>query len=174
MFEESTPTNISLATIIQDINRMVTVDQDMREQNLVDANHWDDEVDKTNTARMKEIISAIGWPTISQVGTEVATNAWLLVQHADHDPDFQERCLTLMKSLPADEVNQTDIAFLEDRVRVNRGEPQLYDTQFRQINGQHVPKPIEDEANVDTRRRAMGMGTMAERIAEMYEKYPNP
>lgn len=121
---------------------------------------------------MKVIVSEIGWPTISKVGAETSSAAWLLVQHADHDVDFQKLCLELMKAEPEGEVAKQNIAFLEDRIRVNQGLGQIYGTQFMQKDGKHIPKPIENEETVDVRRAEMAMGTLEERINKMYEKYP--
>ena len=162
---------ISFPEIAAGIKRMVDVDQDMRERSDKE-NFWDEEVDARNTERMKEIVAEIGWPTVSKVGVEGASNAWLLVQHADHDVTFQEECLNLMKEAPEGEVDRTDIAYLEDRVRVNQGRGQLYGTQFTQENRQHIPRAIEDEENVDERRAELGMGPLSEQIAHMYNKYP--
>ena len=151
---------------------MVEVDQAMRVQANNDDDFWDDTVDVENTERMKEIVAEIGWPTVLKVGEEGAHHAWLLVQHADLDVAFQEECLALMKEAGEGEVSVTDIAYLEDRVRVNQGKGQLYGTQFTQENNQHIPRPIEDEEQVNERRAAIGMGPLSEQIALMNEKYP--
>ena len=168
---ENQSENISFPKIAAEMKQMVDTDQTMREKSDED-DFWDEEVDARNTARMKEIVTEIGWPTVSKVGEEGASNAWLLVQHADHDVAFQEECLNLMKESAEGEVNRTDIAYLEDRVRVNQGRGQLYGTQFTQENRQHIPRAIEDEENVDERRAELGMGALSEQIAHMYEKYP--
>ncbi len=109
---------------------------------------------------------------MSKVGEKGAHNAWLLVQHADHNVVFQEYCLQMMKDTPAGEVDKTDIAYLTDRVCVNRGRGQLYGTQFTQEDSKHIPRTIEDEANVDVRRSEIGMGPLSEQIQHMYKKYP--
>ena len=162
---------IAYPKIAAELQRMVGVDQEMRMKSNTD-NSWDESVDRENTERMKEIVFEIGWPTISKVGRVGSSNAWLLVQHADHNISFQEQCLKLMKEVPLYDIDPSDLAYLEDRVRVNKGIGQLYGTQFTQENNQHVPRPIEDEAEVDARRAAMGMGSLAEQIEHMYEKYP--
>jgi len=124
-------------------------------------------VDVRNTARMKEIVAQYGWPTSSMVGEEGATAAWLLVQHADHDPQFQRNCLELMKQVPAGEVSKADVAYLTDRVLVNEGKNQLYGTQFWSPNGKMEPRPIEDEANLDKRRKEVGLSLFAEYAKHM-------
>lgn len=149
---------------------MVEVDQAMRERNMEDGS-WDEEVDVKNTEKMRGIIERMGWPTITKVGKECAHNVWLLVQHADHDVAFQEYCLQLMKEAPENEVDKTDIAYLEDRVRLSQGKRQLYGTQFIREDNKFVPRDIEDEANVDERRAEAGMSPLSEQIQHMHEKY---
>jgi hypothetical protein len=131
-------------------------------------------IDKANTARMKEIVDKHGWPGKSLVGTDGANAAWLLVQHADQDAAFQKRCLDLMReAIKKGEVSGQELAYLTDRVRVAKGEKQLYGTQFHTVKGELVPQPIEDEANVDKRRKEIGLMSMAEYgklIREMYKK----
>ncbi len=153
---------------------MGRVDQEMRSRNLKDPEYWSPKVDSGNTIRMKEIVGQIGWPTVSKVGSEASHIAWLLVQHADHDVDFQEQCLKLMKEVKEPEVSSQNIAYLENRVRVNRKLPQLFGTQFTEINGQFVPKEIKDPEHVDERRKLMGLGTLEEGITRMEEKYRKP
>jgi hypothetical protein len=94
--------------------------------------------------------------------------AWLLVQHADHDRAFQRTCLALLRAQPPEEVDARNIAYLEDRVRVGEGRPQLYGTQFHtNEQGELEPFPIEDQNQVDTRRAAVGLSTLAEYAASL-------
>lgn len=154
--------------IAQEINQMAEADQDMRrraeENNGVIETEEDNQIDIKNTARMKEVIDTIGWPSISMVGKEAAHKAWLLVQHADHDVEFQKKCLDLIKNLPEGEINPQDLAYLEDRVRVNESRSQVYGTQFFKDpeTGLHKPRPIEDLENLEKRRADMGLVTMEE------------
>jgi len=168
---ENQSENISFPQVARELKAMVDIDQDMRERSR-NEECWDQTIDEKHTERMKEIVAEIGWPTTSKVGIDGASNAWLLVQHADHDVDFQEKCLKLMKEVSVSEVDQINMAYLEDRVRVNRGQRQLYGTQFTQVDNQHIPQPIEDEANIDTRRAGAGMGPLKEQIDMMYRSNP--
>lgn len=170
MNTEQPTESVWFPNIASELKAMVDVDQEMRSRADTE-DFWDDSIDTRNTERMKEIVAEIGWPTISKVGKGGAEHAWLLVQHADHDVAFQEHCLQLMKD-SIDDVDPVDVAYLEDRVRVNQGKGQLYGTQFTQENNQHIPRTIEDEEHVDERRTALGMDPLAEQIAHMYEKYP--
>lgn len=134
-------------------------------------------VDERNTARLKEIIAQHGWPGKSLVGEDGAAAAWLLVQHADADPAFQRKCLDLMKPLlTKGEIEKRNFAYLTDRVLLAEGKKQLYGTQFTSKDGQFVPQPIEDEANVDKRRQEMGLEPLAEyakRLRQLYQKPTN-
>jgi hypothetical protein len=121
------------------------------------------ETDRRNTTRLKEIVDQHGWPGKKLVGADAAHAAWLLVQHADHDLAFQKRCLGLLaKAVQAGEASAQDLAYLTDRVRVAEKNKQVYGTQLRQQDGKMKPYPIEDEANVDKRRREVGLPPLAE------------
>ena len=117
-------------------------------------------VDRRTTARMKKIIAEHGFPGKTLVGEDGSHAAWVLVQHADKDLAFQKLCLAKMEPLVASgEVTAANHGYLLDRIAVAEQRPQRYGTQF---TSQGEPSPIEDPANVDARRRAIGLGTMAE------------
>ncbi len=121
------------------------------------------EIDKRNTARMKAIVDQHGWPTTTLVGTDGSNGAWLLVQHADLDPAFQKRCLELLtEANRKGEASGSNLAYLTDRVCLANKEKQVYGTQFQRVEGKLVPRPIEDEANVDHRRKEVGLPPLAE------------
>jgi hypothetical protein len=120
-------------------------------------------VDRKHTARMHAIVDRHGWPGKALVGEDGATAAWLLVQHADQDRAFQRRCLPLLAdAVRRGEASPKHLAYLTDRVAVGEGRPQTYGTQFTTNEaGELVPQPIADEAHVDERRAAVGLGTLA-------------
>jgi hypothetical protein len=130
------------------------------------------EIDKRNTAWLKEVIDRRGWPGKSLVGADGANAAWLLVQHADQDRAFQKRCLPLLAAaVKKGEATGAQLAYLTDRVRVGAGEKQVYGTQFRTVDGKLEPQPIEDEANVDRRRKEVGLPSLAEYRKQMEKTY---
>ncbi|MEX2113466.1 MAG: DUF6624 domain-containing protein [Pirellulales bacterium] len=134
-------------------------------------------VDRAHRARMKEILAKHGWPGKALVGNKGAHAAWLLVQHADEDVPFQVDCLALLESaVKQGEASAADWAYLVDRVRVNQKQAQLFGTQFRpDADGNYQPQPIEDESQVDLRRKSVGLGTMAEYAAQLRKPYgPKP
>ncbi len=111
------------------------------------------EIDSNNTARMKEIVQKYGWTIKSLVGEDGTSAAWLLVQHADLDHEFQKHALKLMKeSAKNGEISMKHVAYLTDRVLIAEKKKQIYGTQFEIRNSKFVLFPIEDEVNVDKRR----------------------
>ncbi|WP_394746908.1 DUF6624 domain-containing protein [Spongiimicrobium salis] len=127
-------------------------------------------IDRSNTARMEEIVEKHGWPTFEKVGEEASNVAWLIVQHADRNPFFQEKCLELMEqALKEHQINPSNYAYLYDRVQLAKGEKQLYATQSttnHNINAKIAGfQPIEDESNVQKRREEMNIEQHIEHYA---------
>jgi hypothetical protein len=65
------------------------------------------------------------------------------------------------------------MAYLTDRILVMRGEKQKYGTQATWVNGKIVASPIEDEATVDERRKALGLEPMSLYLKRMEALYKN-
>lgn len=154
---------------------MVGKDQKMR-QRAERTGIWNKKIDKENTKTLKKIIKKNGWPTISLVGKKTSHNLWLLVQHADHDVEFQEKCLGLMKKIfesNQNDILKQDIAFLTDRTRVNRNKPQIFGTQFY-LNKQDilVPRPIKNKKYLAKRRKKYGLPSFKIylKMAKSYKK----
>ncbi|MBD9356405.1 DUF6624 domain-containing protein [Methylomonas albis] len=122
-----------------------------------------------NAARLADIIEEYGWPGNSLVGEEGAWAAWLIAQHAIGNPSFMRHCLFLLKQAAAsNDVMPWQAAFLEDRIRMYEGKPQIYGTQFQPSqNGQLEPYPIEHPESVNDRRLAVGLNTLEERTADL-------
>ncbi len=150
---------------------MSKADQTMRNNALDNDAPWDDSLDKLHTKRLKKIVERYGWPTVSLVGSEASHNAWLLVQHANHDVLFQEQCLSLMKALPEGEIRLDNIAYLEDRILTSKGKLQLYGTQFQGTGKELMPQPIKDKKNLDSRREKMELGSFDDYMRIMVETF---
>lgn len=75
-----------------------------------------------------------------------------------------------MKQLPAGEFTPNNLVYLEDKVRVYQGRPQLYGTQFDDQEN-FRPKHIEDEAHLDERRASVGLRPFSEYKKQMEEVY---
>lgn len=135
---------------------MAVIDQKMRRK-AMKSGIWNKRIDTKNTEKLKKIIKKYGWPTISIVGKKASKNAWLLVQHADHDIKFQKKCLKLMENIykvNPNLINKINIAYLKDRILVGEGKKQLFGTQFyTNKKGVFGFRPIRDIKNLDKIRK---------------------
>jgi hypothetical protein len=115
---------------------------------------------RQRTDRLAEILDEHGWPRADLVGEDGSTAAWVIAQHADLDPELQQRALELLRAAAQEgQASRGDLAYLEDRVAVAAGQDQPYGTQIScETSGTVVAAaPIADEANVDERRADAGL-----------------
>jgi hypothetical protein len=120
-------------------------------------------VDTANARWLGDILATRGWPGSTLVGEDGARAAWLLAQHADRDPELQRAFLDALRgAVAAGEAPAANLAYLEDRVRVHEGRPQLYGTQFTVTDAEFGPCPIDDPDRLDERRAAAGLGPFAD------------
>ncbi len=129
-------------------------------------------ITKANSKRIEEIFEDIGYPTSALVGDEASDAFWLLTQHSDHKPQFQEKVIQALKPLViAGEARSDSLAYLTDRVRINTDRLQVYGTQveFELALGKAKPKPLENPESVDQRRAEVGLGPLWLYLNEMSE-----
>src|SRR5207342_1632568 len=82
--------------------------------------------DALHTVRVKAILAEQGWPPVSKVGKDGSSAFWLLVQHADADPEFQRKALGLMQAqIASGEASSRQFSYLWDRTHT----PQKFGTQ---------------------------------------------
>lgn len=133
--------------------------------------------DSVNTAWLRHVVRARGWPGRSLVGADAGEAAFLIVQHSP-DTAFQAEALALMRrGVARGEVAGTNVPLLADRVAVQRGRPQRYGTQARLVAGRVVFAAIADSAHVDVRRRRLGLMPLrayARLLDSMYTAAPTP
>ncbi len=120
-------------------------------------------LDRKHTNRVKKIIDKYGWPGKSLVGKQGANAAWLLVQHATHDVDFQKKCLELLKKAVAiNEAERRHVAFLTDRILILQNKKQIFGTQFRRNKDNQLESfPIKDGKKIDLIRKKMGLESLS-------------
>ncbi len=119
-----------------------------------------EQIHRRNSEALKAVIATSGWPAASHVDDDAEAAAFMIVQHADYDPDFQRECHRLMlKQVARGESDRLGLlACLTDRILCNSGLPQRFGTQIREAaNGCFVPQPIEDPERVDELREKVGL-----------------
>jgi hypothetical protein len=133
-------------------------------------------VDADNLQWLRQIMADGKWPLISRDGKDSAEDAWLLVQHADDDPEFQRQVLAFLAPLVArKEAIGKDYALLFDRVATANGQPQRYATQFTQgKDGCLTALSTEDPAHIEERRAGVGLSTLLAYARKLSHAYHMP
>ncbi len=133
-----------------------------------------DSIYRTHAERLKEIIEETGYPGINRVGKDGEYNFWLMVQHADFDPEFQKMVLEKMKEeVEKDNADKNNYAMLVDRVKINTNQKQVYGTQvtYNTDIGQATPKPLLDSLLVNERRKKVDLGPIEEYLNAMTQMH---
>ncbi|WP_348731519.1 DUF6624 domain-containing protein [Rheinheimera texasensis] len=111
-----------------------------------------------NQRWLQQQLQAAGWFDISKTSADASQAAWLMVQHADWDPQWQQQVLQLLQpKVKQGEFQPRYFAYLADRVAINTGQPQHYGTQGACDNqsGQWQPFAVENVAQLDSKRQEM-------------------
>ncbi|WP_185447346.1 helix-turn-helix domain-containing protein [Kribbella qitaiheensis] len=88
-------------------------------------------IDQSEAAWLSRVVTKTGWPLHSAVGEQATTDAWLLAQHAVHEPETQRVFHQQMTTATThSEAAPRLLVYLGARIRVNAGRPQLYISQF--------------------------------------------
>lgn len=131
------------------------------------------EVDMEHTERLKEIIKQYGMLDVDGIGKDGLEAVSLILIHSP-DINFQEEMLPFIKKLYSnDALEGQEYALLFDKILVNKGIRQYYGTQFIFKDGKYIPDEIEDESNVDLRRKELGMSSLSEYSILLNNMYLN-
>lgn len=161
-----------------EINNMLDVDLQKRKElvekgTLFDGYHPEMEaIHIANSKRLEQIIADFGYPTEDRVGKEVAAATWTIVMHSISNPPFMKKVLTLLKSRDyLNEIDPQELAYLEDRVLVFEGKPQIFGTQFDwDEDGLLSPYPIENPDQVNELREKIGLLSIEEQTVVMRQR----
>lgn len=117
-----------------------------------------------NAKELNTIIDSIGYPTIDKVGEHASEAAWLIIQHSIGQPGFMKKCAKLLQHVvDENKANPKNLAYLTDRIATYEGKPQRYGTSFDwDENGELSPKPFDNLAKVNQRRKSVGLNTLQE------------
>ncbi len=114
--------------------------------------------DSVNLVKIKKVINTYGWAGPDKVGEQGAKTIFLVIQHADSLTQITYLPL-LRDAVKKGKARTQDLALLEDRILTKQGKKQIYGSQLTQSGSEekYVFFPIEDEANVNKRRAAVGL-----------------
>lgn len=168
--------------LADELSKMAEVDQiaayipqgDYKKMTIEQWNNFKDSVFTTHQKRLKQIFDEYGFVGFDLAGQDGSRNFWLMVQHSDHNPDFQQKVLEKMK-IEADNENAipSNYGLLVDRVNLNTGKKQIFGTQvtYNMETGQAYPKPLEDSSTVNERRKSIGLEPIEEYLNRMTEMH---
>jgi hypothetical protein len=129
--------------------------------------------DSLNLIEVEELIARHGYPGKSKVGTVQSATAFLVLQHSALP--VMEKYLPLLQDAAArGELDRASFAMFTDRVRMYRGEKQVYGTQVYTRPGSDAVElyPLEEEGHVDERRAEVGLGPLREYLKQWNIEYP--
>ena len=127
-----------------------------------------------NNLRLCQILKEFGWPSSALVGKDGVVATLYLVRNS-READLQTNLLpVIVAAVKKGEVAKPELADLVDRMRVDARVTQLFGTQVKLVNGFLVLAPIEDEAQVDARRKQFELPPLAEHLRELERNYQTP
>jgi len=139
------------------------LDRDQKTRVRGDSISYTNFIDSTNLIEIESMISKYGWPGESFVGAKGNNTVFLVIQHSDLKT--QEKYLPLLEqSVKNHESRASDLALLRDRILMRQNKKQIYGSQIirDEATGGWKFYSIEDEKNVNIRRKEMGLGPIEE------------
>ena len=129
------------------------------------------QIDADNLTFVEALVRERGWPTRALVGADGVSAVWFIFQHAT--VEVQERVLPLVEAAwRAGDLPGSKYALMLDRVRLVRGEPQVYGSQPNMAADGSVSVPTTvDPENLDARRAEVGLGPIEEYLQAVREAY---
>jgi len=127
--------------------------------------------DSASTRWLQGVVARVGWPGRTLVGDSASTTAFLILQHSPDNAWQAEMLPTLWRLADSGEMKKSDVAMLEDRVRMHQGLPQRYGMSFSLKEGCLVADSIDAPEGLAERRRAVGLPPMDEYMRLLAEAY---
>jgi hypothetical protein len=133
---------------------------------------FQDSVFTTHQILLSKVFEKYGYPGYDMVGKKGSNQFWLMVQHCDKQPEFQQKVLAAMKKEVAKgNADAKNFAYLTDRVRLNTGQKQVYGTQvtYNLDSCQAIPRALTDSSTVNQRRKQVGLPPIEVYLNQMSE-----
>ncbi|WP_419801430.1 DUF6624 domain-containing protein [Mucilaginibacter sp.] len=130
------------------------------------------QTDSINVIKVTRILDKYGWPDYATVGNKAIMAIFLVIQHANLN--IQEKYLPMVKdAVEKQNLAPEDLAILEDRIAIRKGQKQIYGSQLRydlKIQ-KNILFPIEDEPNVNKRRAVVGLQPLEDYLKYYHIQY---
>ena len=115
--------------------------------------------DSLNMITLEGIFSQYGWVTKELIGTDGMNKMFIIILHAPLNN--QKKHFDMVKKATENgNLEKKSLAYLTDKILTKEGKKQVYGTQLKYSHEKkgYEFKPIEDEKNVNTRRKEVGLG----------------
>jgi hypothetical protein len=124
--------------------------------------------DSINLVKVAKILDEKGWLGKDVIGAQANQTLFLVIQHSPLK--YQQKYLPMMReAVKKGNATPGNLAYLEDRVALREGRPQIYGSQSarNKMTKKSYVSPMIDPDNVDKRRAEVGLGTMVEYAAKL-------
>jgi hypothetical protein len=138
---------------------------------------WNDiaHKDDIDLVKVENILNKYGWLGADVIGRRGNATLFLVIQHADMKD--RDKYLPMMrKAVKSGKAEGSSLALMEDRSALEHGKKQIYGSQIGRDmkTGKYYIDPIEDEANVDKRRAAVGLEPLKDYVRQWSIDYKPP
>lgn len=154
---------IALLAALKNQDQKVISDSDDCANNQKSSDCWEAVLTFRDSANhvLKDILNTYGFPGFSKVGNIGSGNFWIVVQHMDHDVNFQQQVLdSISVHLKQGNASSVNYAYLTDRVKTNLDEKQIYGTQLSydmKSDKLTFKNGVIDPEGLDDRRKEVGL-----------------
>ncbi|WP_370899772.1 DUF6624 domain-containing protein [Chryseobacterium gossypii] len=149
------------------LEKVLEDDQKYRQQIVID---WTKQspLDRKNIQIVTKIIDSLGWLGKDKIGNDANTALFIVIQHADKLSTMEKYLPIMKEAAKKGNADKSQLAYLIDRIEINNNRKQIYGSQYStDKNGKTYINNLIDSANVNTRRKFMGLGPVEDYIRSM-------
>ena len=174
--------------LTRELDSIYDADQNGRQQIMATENKYGDtskqmkalwaamgKQDDIDLIKIKAVLDKYGWVGPDVVGSKGNTTLFLVIQHADSLT--RDKYLPMMRTAVKNgKAQASQLALMEDRSALENGKKQIYGSQVARDEkaNKYYFRPIEDEANVDKRRKSVGLPPLEEYAQQWGINYKLP
>ncbi|QHT70667.1 hypothetical protein GXP67_30455 [Rhodocytophaga rosea] len=128
--------------------------------------------DSSNLVVVEKILDTYGWLYPEQIGKRANSTLFLVIQHSNQQT--QEKYLPMMRQAVREgKALPQDLALLEDRILLGKGELQVYGSQIGTDpqTGEMYVLPVVDPDRINERRTKVGLDSIEEYISHWNIKW---
>ncbi|PWW27582.1 MULTISPECIES: DUF6624 domain-containing protein [unclassified Chryseobacterium] len=115
-------------------------------------------IDEKNIEIVTKIIDSLGWLGKDKIGENANTALFAVIMHANKLETMEKYLPILKEAAKKGNAEKSQVAYLTDRIELLNNRKQIYGTQPSiRSNGKTFIENLIDSANVNARRKSMGL-----------------